>query len=210
MTIEIVDAAGAQAVVRNLFVPYMHELSDMAGLDVQEDGTFAFPPSFAAYWDGAAGRHPFLVRADEKLAGFALIRQLAANGFLHHDVAGFGGLSLTEDGRAVLRGEKPFLCRVDAARGVARKDRAAQTASALTDEQAALLAALKKLRLSLAARRHLPAYLIFSDKTLIEMARSTPRNLREFAMVSGVGTSKLRDFGQVFVDAIAAHCGAAA
>jgi ATP-dependent DNA helicase RecQ len=99
---------------------------------------------------------------------------------------------------------------VDAARGVARKDRAAQTASALTDEQAALLAALKKLRLSLAARRHLPAYLIFSDKTLIEMARSTPRNLREFAMVSGVGTSKLRDFGQVFVDAIAAHCGAAA
>jgi ATP-dependent DNA helicase RecQ len=140
----------------------------------------------------------------------SLIRQLAANGFLHHDVAGFGGLSLTEEGRAVLRGEKPFLCRVDAARGVTRKDRAAQTASALTDEQAALLAALKKLRLSLAARRHLPAYLIFSDKTLIEMARSTPRNLREFAMVSGVGTSKLRDFGQVFVDAIAAHRGAAA
>jgi len=83
MTIEIVDAAGAQAVVRNLFVPYMHELSDMAGLDVQEDGTFAFPPSFAAYWDGAAGRHPFLVRADEKLAGFALIRQLAADTVTH-------------------------------------------------------------------------------------------------------------------------------
>ena len=119
-------------------------------------------------------------------------------------------MSLTEDGRALLRGEKPFLCRKDVPRGAVRKDRAAQIASALTDEQAALLASLKKLRFTLAARRHLPAYLIFSDKTLIEMARSTPRNLREFAMVSGVGTSKLRDFGQVFVDAIAAHRGASA
>jgi ATP-dependent DNA helicase RecQ len=135
----------------------------------------------------------------------SLIRQLASNGFLHHDVAGFGGLSLTEDGRALLRGEKPFLRRKEAALGVTRKDRAAQAAAALSDEEAALLAALKKLRLTLAARRHLPAYLIFSDKSLLEMARATPRNLREFAMIGGVGTSKLRDFGQVFVDAIAAH-----
>jgi ATP-dependent DNA helicase RecQ len=140
----------------------------------------------------------------------SLIRQLAANGFLNHDVAGFGGLSLTEDGRALLRGEKPFLCRKDVARGAARKERAAQIASALTDEQAALLVSLKKLRFTLASRRHLPAYLIFSDKTLIEMARTKPRNLREFAVVNGVGTSKLRDFGQVFVDAIAAHSGTAA
>ena len=135
----------------------------------------------------------------------SLIRQLAANGFLNHDVAGFGGLSLTEDGRAVLRGEKPFQCRKDAVRGETRKERAAQTVSALNDDQAALLAVLKKLRLTLAARRNLPAYLIFSDKTLIEMARTTPRNLHEFAMVNGVGTSKLRDFGQAFLDAIAAY-----
>ena len=135
----------------------------------------------------------------------SLIRQLASAGFLHHDVSGFGGLSLTEDGRALMRGEKPFLCRKDTARGTVRKERAVQIAGALTDEQSALLASLKKLRFTLAARRHLPAYLIFSDKTLIEMARTTPRNLHEFAMVNGVGTSKLRDFGQVFVDAIAAH-----
>jgi ATP-dependent DNA helicase RecQ len=134
-----------------------------------------------------------------------LIRQLVSNGFLRHDVAGFGGLSLTEDGRALSRGEKLFECRKDVPRGAVRKERAAQIASALSDEQATLLAALKKLRFTLAARRHLPAYLIFSDKTLIEMARTTPRDLREFAMVNGVGTSKLRDFGQVFVDAIAAH-----
>ena len=71
--------------------------------------------------------------------------------------------------------------------------------------QSDLLVALKKLRLGIAGQRHLPAYLIFSDKTLVEMARLAPRSLQEFAMVSGVGVSKLRDFGQVFVDAISAH-----
>jgi ATP-dependent DNA helicase RecQ len=79
----------------------------------------------------------------------------------------------------------------------------------LTQAQSVLLAELKKLRLRLATERHLPAYLIFSDKTLLDMARIAPRDLRRFAMVSGVGASKLRDFGKLFVDAIAAHMQAA-
>ncbi len=134
----------------------------------------------------------------------SLIRQLVAGSFLNHDIAGYGGLSLLDDGRALLRGEKEFLYRKDAARS-ARKERAVASSNPLTPGEAALLAALKKLRLRIAAQRHLPAYLIFSDKTLLEMARHAPRNLREFAMISGVGASKLREFGQMFVDAISAH-----
>ena len=61
------------------------------------------------------------------------------------------------------------------------------------------------MRFGLARARGVPAYLVFSDKTLIEMARHAPANLSEFAMVNGVGNAKLRDFGQTFVDAIAAH-----
>ncbi len=138
----------------------------------------------------------------------SLIRQLVAGGLLHHDVAGYGGLSVANDGDALLRGEKNFLYRPDAAR--TRKERVpAATAIPLADDAQALLAALKKLRLRIAAQRRLPAYLIFSDKTLTEMARHAPRNLHEFAMVSGVGSSKLRDFGQLFVDAIAGHLTAA-
>jgi predicted acetyltransferase len=77
LRLEIVDAHRAQAVLRNLFVPYMHELSDMAGLDVRDDGTFAFPPLLAREWGPhMAGLHPFLMRADAKLAGFALVRAL--------------------------------------------------------------------------------------------------------------------------------------
>ena len=48
----------------------------------------------------------------------------------------------------------------------------------------------------------MPAYLIFSDKSLLDMAHKRPRNLHEFAMVNGVGASKLRDFGELFLDAI--------
>jgi ATP-dependent DNA helicase RecQ len=92
------------------------------------------------------------------------------------------------------------------ARRASRKERADALARPLTASEQALLARLKTLRLSIAVQRHLPAYLIFSDKTLIEMARRAPRNLHEFAMIGGVGNAKLRDFGQAFVDAIAAHC----
>ena len=64
-----------------------------------------------------------------------------------------------------------------------------------------------RLRLAIAARRKMPAFVIFSDKTLLEMARKAPRNLDAFAAISGVGTTKLRDFGKLFVDAIALHRG---
>jgi ATP-dependent DNA helicase RecQ len=131
----------------------------------------------------------------------ALIRQMVAGGFLDHDVAGFGGLSIGANGHRLLRGEMAFLSRHD----TVRKVRIAAAPATLSAGEHELLAVLKKLRGSIAAQRHLPAYLVFSDKTLTDMARSAPRNLQEFAMVSGVGASKLRDFGPAFVAAIAAH-----
>jgi predicted acetyltransferase len=82
MDIRVEDANQAQTVVRNLFVPYAHELAPMAGLDVRDDGTFGLPPSFAADWP-LAGVHPFLFRADGKLAGFALVRQIATDPVTH-------------------------------------------------------------------------------------------------------------------------------
>jgi predicted acetyltransferase len=88
MPIEIVDASCAQSVVRNLFALYAHDLSDLVGLDIDEDGTFALPPRLATYWQGDLRHHPFLVRADGKLAGFALVRQLEVEA-VTHDMAEF-------------------------------------------------------------------------------------------------------------------------
>jgi predicted acetyltransferase len=86
--IEIIDAKNAQNVVRNLFALYVHDLSEMVGVDIGDDGNFAMPPSFATYWRGpdSPQRHPFLVRANGRLAGFALIKRIAAD---THDVGEF-------------------------------------------------------------------------------------------------------------------------
>ena len=79
MKIEIVEARDDAAVVSNLFELYAHDMSEFVGLDVDDAGRFAIPASIASYWDAAevSRRHPFVVRADGKLAGFALVRQIA-------------------------------------------------------------------------------------------------------------------------------------
>ncbi|WP_036240755.1 DNA helicase RecQ [Mesorhizobium sp. STM 4661] len=160
-----------------------------------------------------------LARGHERLAGFgsgvvhkkdfwlSLIRQLVAGGFLEPDPSGHGGLAIAEKGHALGRGEIPFQYRVEmrhrAARGKLRS--AGGTAGDSEGLDASLLAALKALRLRLAKERQVPAYVVFSDRTLIDMAERRPRDLDAFAEVNGVGAAKLREFGEIFLGAIAAH-----
>ncbi|TIP76602.1 MAG: ATP-dependent DNA helicase RecQ, partial [Mesorhizobium sp.] len=135
----------------------------------------------------------------------SLIRQLVAAGFLTLDPGGHGGLAIAEKGRELARGEVPFRYRVEvrnrASRGKTRPDAAAGT----EDLDTALLATLKAVRLRLARERQVPAFVIFSDRTLIDMAERCPRDLDAFAAVNGVGAAKLREFGEIFLGAIAAH-----
>jgi ATP-dependent DNA helicase RecQ len=86
-----------------------------------------------------------------------------------------------------------------------RKAKLEAAVATLTEAQTSLLGTLKQLRVSIAKSRGVPAYVVFSDKTLHEMARQAPRDLSQFAVVSGVGSSKLRDFGNAFVSAILKH-----
>ena len=114
---------------------------------------------------------------------------------------------ITDKGRELLRGNGVFLYREDAviARGPAREPRAARVAPSerpLDAGEATLLAALKALRLELARERGVPAYIVFPDRTLIDMARRRPRSEAEFAEVNGVGAVKLEQFAQPFLAAI--------
>jgi ATP-dependent DNA helicase RecQ len=63
---------------------------------------------------------------------------------------------------------------------------------------------LKLKRKELAQEQGVPAYVIFHDKTLLEMARAKPRELRDLLQVPGVGEAKLERYGQQFLDVIAA------
>jgi ATP-dependent DNA helicase RecQ len=132
-----------------------------------------------------------------------LIRQLVASGFLDHDAAGFGGLSIAQAGDALLRGEGKFRYRAASVRRRSkRENRATASAVPLNDQQSSLLASLKEVRLRLAKQRRVPAYVIFSDRTLIDMAEKRPQNKDEFAQVHGVGAAKLKDFAETFLSAI--------
>ncbi|GAA0555049.1 ATP-dependent DNA helicase RecQ [Rhizomicrobium palustre] len=131
----------------------------------------------------------------------SLIRQLVAGGYLIHDVAGFGGLSLSPEGDQLLRGQKRFNARIEA-RARRREQSTDEPLSPARDD---LFAALKRVRLELAQERGVPAYLIFPDRTLQEMARKAPRDLSEFASLNGVGKTKLQEFGAVFLEAVSGY-----
>ncbi len=64
---------------------------------------------------------------------------------------------------------------------------------------------LRELRKKLADERDVPAYIIFSDVALRQMARNYPASESDFARISGVGEKKLREFGDIFLSEIAAH-----
>lgn len=135
-----------------------------------------------------------------------IIRQMVAAGLLEIDVAGYGGIKMTAAGMALTRGEGEFRYRADRiVKTPARKRRAAAAIENLDSMGAELLAVLKAKRLRLAEERGVPAYVIFSDRSLADMASKRPETREAFADVFGVGEAKLRDFADIFIDVIAAN-----
>ncbi len=132
----------------------------------------------------------------------SLIRQMVAAELLTLDAQGHGGLAITPKGEALRRGEGGFEYRLEAAPAKDRKSRGTPLAPMAAGDDA-LLAALKSLRLRLAKERRVAAFLIFSDRSLLDMAALKPRNRDEFALVHGVGVAKLKEFAAPFLRVIA-------
>ena len=135
----------------------------------------------------------------------SIIRQLVASGFLRLDVQGYGGLGITPKGQDLMRGEESFRYRQDTlkkSRAGARRTRDLAADADLSEADTELLNALRALRLSIAKERGVPAYVVFADRTLVDMARRKPATIDEFAEVHGVGAAKLRDFAEPFLTAI--------
>ena len=135
----------------------------------------------------------------------SILRQLVAAGYLRLDITGYGGLSLTKDGKALLEDGGAFRFRRDISRRRRATPRAAPAPAEaeLSGAEEDLLAALKEMRLDLARDRGVPAYVIFSNRSLLEMAETLPANEAEFARVFGVGEAKLKNFAEPFLALIA-------
>ena len=127
-----------------------------------------------------------------------VLRQLQSGGLIGRDGHDRDRLILTEEGRRVLRGDIPFALREDVVSRKARRRRPAE-AGAAGDADAELLAALKALRGAIAVAQKQPAYVIFPDRTLIEIAKRRPRSLDELASIHGVGAVKLQKYGPAFL-----------
>jgi ATP-dependent DNA helicase RecQ len=74
----------------------------------------------------------------------------------------------------------------------------------------ALFEALRERRSALAKEQRVAAYVVFADKTLIDMVRLKPTTMTAMSAVHGVGEAKLRQYGDIFLDVIRAHTARAA
>jgi ATP-dependent DNA helicase RecQ len=133
-----------------------------------------------------------------------IYRQLIARGLLAVDLEGYGGLHLTQASRPVLRGEMPLMLR-KARKAAKRKTR--ETGERLSESaiDEGLWEALRSLRRQLAETQGVPAYIIFHDATLMEMAQRRPRNRQELASISGVGDRKLESYGETFLQLLQSY-----
>ncbi|MEO1680944.1 MAG: DNA helicase RecQ [Pseudomonadota bacterium] len=135
----------------------------------------------------------------DKKAWQAIFRQMMGHDLVRPDPERHGALRMTEAARPILRGEASITLRKDAI----TRDRSRPVVKALvSDEDAPLLSALKAKRRVLAEEARVPAYVIFPDRTLIEMAERRPTTLDEMAGVSGVGAKKLERYGAAFLEVI--------
>lgn len=130
----------------------------------------------------------------------ALVRQMNAGGFLRID-ADYGGLSPGPRAPGLLRGETRFAMRPEPR----TRQRQETAALAKTPADRALYDALKAKRLEIARERGVAAFVIFSDRTLLDMAARKPKSLPQFGEVFGVGRAKTEAFGPAFLRVIAGH-----
>ncbi len=132
----------------------------------------------------------------------SIARQLMARAFITADME-YGSLKITDDGYLLLKGQEQFNYCADITLTASKKPtKAKQIVRNLADEDQDLYIGLKELRKKIAAERSLPAYIIFSDKSLVDMAVNKPVTLDQFGQVFGVGEGKKKKFGDQFVDFI--------
>ncbi|AQP54665.1 DNA helicase RecQ [Vagococcus penaei] len=122
-----------------------------------------------------------------------LIDYLTAEGYLLPSQGQYPALSLSHSGIEVLLGRQI----------VYRKQAVIKKLELDTE----LLRKMKELRTDLASEQNLPPYVVFSDKTLQELAEKQPQTALEFLQIKGVGQNKLDKYGDVFMSLIKEHSG---
>ena len=135
-----------------------------------------------------------------------VFRQLVAASLLQVDPEAHGGLRLTDASRDVLKGRRQVMMRREpaATRGRGERDRSSspRTGMPVRNEDLALFNALRGLRAELAREQNVPAFVIFHDSTLRNIAEQRPASIDALSRVGGIGGSKLARYGQQLVEIV--------
>jgi ATP-dependent DNA helicase RecQ len=149
----------------------------------------------------------------------SLLRQLVHLGYLRQDMGEYPVLALTPAAAPLLRGEESLMLAKPRVRVAPAKESKKKRSRAIPgiadvagiaggrgagadDADEALFEELRALRLEIARREGLPAYMIFNDASLREMAAARPADVEELLQVNGVGVKKLEKYGEEFLAVI--------
>jgi ATP-dependent DNA helicase RecQ len=140
----------------------------------------------------------------------AVIRQLVALRLLRVDYDRFNVLKLTPEAREVLGGRRTLKLRKPSEkqarpRKAKRDQSAAPAVSAPTGESGLVFEALREWRKGVAREHGVPAYTVFHDTTLIEIARRLPASLEGLRGISGIGATKLERYGEPLLEVVRGH-----
>ncbi len=130
----------------------------------------------------------------------AIGRELVRLGFLRQTAEKFSTLELTHAGAAILKSRD----KVTLTKPVTTPEKTVSHVGEIACDEV-LFERLRELRKRLADERDVPAYIVFSDVALRQMARNYPQTESDFARISGVGEKKRREFGDIFLGEIAAY-----
>ena len=133
-----------------------------------------------------------------------VIRQAIIAGYLKKDVENYGLLKITAAGRRFIENPTTFYIVEDTEFNDDPDEENIDGAGAVLDPM--LFAMLKDLRRDMAAKLNLPAYVIFQEESLRQMATMYPVTLEELQNIQGVGVGKAKRYGKEFCDLIRRHC----
>jgi len=132
----------------------------------------------------------------------SIIRQLFSAGHINIDIENYGALKILKSGNDILFNSLEFKRRQDFLVSKEMTTKSRFNSNDLIVEDESIYEKLRELRLEFSKKLKLPAYVIFPDKTLIEMAKFKPRNKDDLEKIYGVGKAKSKKFGEYFLKAI--------
>lgn len=135
---------------------------------------------------------------------YMIFRQLVAKNFLKVDMVGHGGLQITKEGFAFLKEKQTIELgkyqKIKKSNNKTENNKEKTQLENIEDEK--LFQLLKEKRLEISKEKKLPPYVIFHDKTLIEIAKLKPKSLNEMLNITGIGKAKIENYGKIFLEII--------